>query len=162
LSHSLLLERIRNLEKKLQAIRILYRNTVDVVIRSHARDSELNSDSKLQTERDDFKLQTSEPFYKMALTTPGKARLVGSIPVLPWRVLTSGQLAKRIFYSFSKPGANYLVPEDIASYYLTFEDSSTAFAFFDKDGNGDVSREEMEATCLCVESPSFDLCPLIL
>jgi len=53
------------------------------VIRSHARDSELMSDSKLQTDRADFKLQMQgqapEPFRRLALSTAGKARLVGSI-----------------------------------------------------------------------------------
>lgn len=53
------------------------------MIRSHARDSELMSDSKLQTDRADFKLQMQgqapEPFRRLALSTAGKARLVGSI-----------------------------------------------------------------------------------
>ena len=136
------------------------------MIRSHARDSEFIPDSKLQTDRDDFKLQIQgqapEPFHRLALSTPGKARLVGSFFGFPWRVLTSGQLARRIFYSFARPGAKYLVAEDIGTFFLTFEDAAIAFAFFDKDGNGDVYREEMEATCLCVEFHSFNPCSLTL
>ena len=76
------LERIQDLEKNLQTLRILYRNTVDIVIRSHARDSEFIPDSKLQTDRDDFMLQTQgqvpDPFHRLALSSPGKARLVCS------------------------------------------------------------------------------------
>lgn len=39
---------------------------------------------------------------------------------------------------------------DIARFFPTKEDADAVFALFDKDGNGDASREEMEMACLCV------------
>ena len=39
---------------------------------------------------------------------------------------------------------------DIARFFPTKEDADAVFALFDKDGNGDASREEMEMACLYV------------
>ena len=57
-------------------------------------------------------------------------------------------LARRIFYSFRQPGQDALVMTDIAPYFDTFEMAQTAFTIFDRDGNGDVSKEEVELACL--------------
>ena len=46
--------------------------------------------------------------------------------------------------------------EDIAALFPTPEDATIAFASFDKDG--DISREELEATCLCVKPHSLYFC----
>jgi Ca2+-binding EF-hand superfamily protein len=58
------------------------------------------------------------------------------------------QLARRLFYSFAKHGADYIVVEDIERFFPTPENALAAFALFDQDNNGDVSREELEAACL--------------
>ncbi len=58
------------------------------------------------------------------------------------------QLARRLFYSFVKPGTDYLIVEDIARYFPTPEDADAAFAIFDQDMNGDATRDEVEMTCL--------------
>ncbi|TFY79553.1 hypothetical protein EWM64_g4459 [Hericium alpestre] len=57
-------------------------------------------------------------------------------------------LAGRLFDSFHKPYADYLTVDDIAPFYTNIEDADAAFTIFDKDGNGDISREEMEMACL--------------
>lgn len=44
--------------------------------------------------------------------------------------------------------------EDIARFYPNIEDAEVAFSLFDKDQNGDVSRDEIEMSCLCVSLPS--------
>lgn len=44
--------------------------------------------------------------------------------------------------------------EDIARFFPTKEDADAVFALFDKDSNGDASREEMELACLCVAAPA--------
>lgn len=58
------------------------------------------------------------------------------------------KLARRLFYSFAKPGAEYLLLADIARYFPTPEEADHVFTLFDKDMNGDASREEVEMACL--------------
>ncbi|KAF8973263.1 hypothetical protein BDZ97DRAFT_1780386 [Flammula alnicola] len=57
-------------------------------------------------------------------------------------------LARRLFYSFAKNKAEYLLVEDIERFFPTKEDAVAVFALFDKDGNGDASRDEIEMACL--------------
>jgi hypothetical protein len=47
-----------------------------------------------------------------------------------------------------KPGADYLVVEDIVRFFPTPDDADTVFAILDKDSNGDASRDEVEMACL--------------
>ncbi|KIK67405.1 hypothetical protein GYMLUDRAFT_156530 [Collybiopsis luxurians FD-317 M1] len=79
-------------------------------------------------------LQPNSPqaMVKTALESANKSRL----------------LARRIFYSFAKPGSEYLFVQDIARYFSTPEEASAVFDLFDKDGNGDTSREEVEIACM--------------
>ena len=58
------------------------------------------------------------------------------------------QLARRLFYSFAEKESGYLFVEDIESFFSTKEEADRAYALFDKDSNGDISREEMEISCL--------------
>ncbi|KAJ7072310.1 Mechanosensitive ion channel-domain-containing protein [Mycena amicta] len=53
-------------------------------------------------------------------------------------------LARRLFYSFAKPGAEYLLIEDIARFFTSPDEADKVFALFDTDFNGDVSLEEIE------------------
>ncbi|KAJ7188245.1 Mechanosensitive ion channel-domain-containing protein [Mycena filopes] len=53
-------------------------------------------------------------------------------------------LARRLFYSFAKPNADYLVVEDIARYFSTPGEADAVFALFDTDSNGDATRDEVE------------------
>jgi len=57
-------------------------------------------------------------------------------------------LARRFFYSFKQKGSDYLFVEDIEQFFPTKDDALAVFALFDKDSNGDASREEMEIACL--------------
>lgn len=58
------------------------------------------------------------------------------------------QLARRLFYSFAEKEREFLIVEDIESLFPTKDEADRAYALFDKDSNGDVSREEMEMACL--------------
>ncbi|WVN85447.1 uncharacterized protein L203_100593 [Cryptococcus depauperatus CBS 7841] len=60
----------------------------------------------------------------------------------------SKALARRLFYSFRAPGASHLDIHDIVQYFPNLEAAQTAFAQFDNDGNGDVTRDEMESAIL--------------
>ncbi|KAG8685940.1 hypothetical protein FRC11_009802 [Ceratobasidium sp. 423] len=57
-------------------------------------------------------------------------------------------LARRIFYSFVQPGATSLVITDIAQYFPDHQMTEIAFGMFDKDGNHDATRDEVEMACL--------------
>ncbi|KAI4526439.1 hypothetical protein K525DRAFT_259127 [Schizophyllum commune Loenen D] len=55
----------------------------------------------------------------------------------------SRQVARRIFYSFAKPGSEYMFVQDI-QHLFPDDIVDRVFSIFDRDGNGDASREEVE------------------
>jgi len=57
-------------------------------------------------------------------------------------------LARRLFYSFRKPSAEVLVIGDIARFFPHQDGAAEAFEMFDKDTNGDATRDEMELACM--------------
>ncbi|KAF9049751.1 hypothetical protein BJ165DRAFT_1341961 [Panaeolus papilionaceus] len=79
-------------------------------------------------------LQPNAPqaIIKTALESANKSRL----------------LARRLFYSFAKQNTDYLEVEDIERFFPDKDQAAAAFALFDKDSNGDASREEVEMACL--------------
>ncbi|GAA98077.1 uncharacterized protein L969DRAFT_16135 [Mixia osmundae IAM 14324] len=58
------------------------------------------------------------------------------------------QLARRIYFSFVPSKRHALFQSDIERYFSSPEDAANAFYTFDRDGNGDVSLEELEMACL--------------
>ncbi|KAI0370172.1 hypothetical protein BV20DRAFT_944607 [Pilatotrama ljubarskyi] len=72
---------------------------------------------------------------------------------LVWNVTSSHEakrLARSIWMAFKEPGRNYLVPADFIPAFGTLEEAKKAFAVFDKDNNGDLSRAEIKTTLLKV------------
>ncbi|KAI0023622.1 hypothetical protein F4780DRAFT_58664 [Xylariomycetidae sp. FL0641] len=56
-------------------------------------------------------------------------------------------LARRLFRTFAQNGADVLTPHDLNPAFPTPEDAEAAFSIFDRDLNGDVSMDELEAFC---------------
>ena len=57
-------------------------------------------------------------------------------------------LARRLFYSFRRPGAEVLVIGDIAQFFPDQDGATEAVTMFDKDVDGDATRDEMELACM--------------
>ena len=57
-------------------------------------------------------------------------------------------LARHLFYSSRKPDAEVVVLWDIAHFFPNQDGSAKAFAMFDKDMNGDATRDEMDRACM--------------
>ncbi|KAF9392639.1 hypothetical protein CPB97_011619 [Podila verticillata] len=66
------------------------------------------------------------------------------------------RLAKTLFYNLQGNG-DELVVEDFHPYFETEEDAREAFAIFDKDGNGDISKREMKEKIFYVYKERKDL-----
>ncbi|GJJ74665.1 hypothetical protein EMPS_07023 [Entomortierella parvispora] len=66
------------------------------------------------------------------------------------------RLAKTLFYNLQGNGEE-LVVEDFYPYFQTEEDAKEAFAIFDKDGNGDISKREMKEKIFYVYKERKDL-----
>ncbi|CAO1629303.1 unnamed protein product [Sympodiomycopsis kandeliae] len=62
------------------------------------------------------------------------------------------KLARRIFYSFSHKdvdtGRSIITAQDLAPFFPDKTTADAAFGIFDRDCNGSMTREEMEAACL--------------
>ncbi|KAI1190306.1 hypothetical protein F5B17DRAFT_96441 [Nemania serpens] len=58
---------------------------------------------------------------------------------------TAQVLARRLFRTYAQEGSDVLTPADLNPAFPTTEDAEAAFMVFDRDLNGDVSMEELEA-----------------
>ena len=57
-------------------------------------------------------------------------------------------LARRLYRTFDKEGAETISSEDLKHAFDNDEEADSAFAMFDKDMNGDISMSELEAVCV--------------
>lgn len=73
---------------------------------------------------------------------------------LVWNVTSSHEakrLARSIWTAFREPGRGYLIPTDLVpAFGGKLEEAKKAFAVFDTDNNGDLSRAEIKTTLLKV------------
>lgn len=57
-------------------------------------------------------------------------------------------LARRLYRTFAREDTETVHQEDLHNAYENEEESTAAFSMFDKDMNGDISMEELEAVCV--------------
>lgn len=57
-------------------------------------------------------------------------------------------LARRLYRTFVREGFDTVFPGDLKSAFETQDEAEAAFSMFDKDMNGDISMEELEAVCV--------------
>lgn len=56
-------------------------------------------------------------------------------------------LARRIYRTFIREGAETITQDDLNQAFTSSEDAEACFGIFDKDLNGDISMEELELVC---------------
>lgn len=56
-------------------------------------------------------------------------------------------LARRIYRTFVREGAETITLDDLKEAFASVDDAETCFGIFDKDLNGDISMEELELVC---------------
>jgi small-conductance mechanosensitive channel len=63
---------------------------------------------------------------------------------------TSGSqvLARRLYRTFVRDGCDTVSADDLKSSFDNNDEAEAAFSMFDKDMNGDISMEELEAVCV--------------
>ena len=88
-------------------------------------------------------LQTNSPSNKVtaALSSANKSKA----------------LARRLFYSFRRGELDHLDLSDIARFFPDLETAENAFAIFDKDMNGDATRDEIEASVMQIHRERLSL-----
>jgi small-conductance mechanosensitive channel len=57
-------------------------------------------------------------------------------------------LARRLYRTFARPETETIHSEDLKNAFESDEEAEAAFSMFDKDMNGDISMEELEAVCV--------------
>lgn len=99
-------------------------------------------------------LQPNSPaaVVQTALQSANKTRLVCTLVLLKNKSQCRNleQLARRLYYSFSEPESTHLYLEDIAKFFPDQATATAAYTLFDKDSNGDITRDEMELACMLV------------
>jgi hypothetical protein len=70
--------------------------------------------------------------------------------VLTLIATTSGAqvLARRLYRTFARPETETVHSDDLKNAFDSNEEADAAFSMFDKDMNGDISMEELEAVCV--------------
>ena len=57
-------------------------------------------------------------------------------------------LARRLYRTFAQEGREVVYADDLKNAFENGEEADAAFSMFDKDMNGDISMEELEAVCV--------------
>ncbi|KAK7729612.1 hypothetical protein SLS57_002100 [Botryosphaeria dothidea] len=90
---------------------------------------------------------------KIAADFTGRATQRSNHPhqvVLALLSTTAGSqvLARRLYRTFAREETETVHPEDLRHSFENEDEANAAFSMFDKDMNGDISMEELEAVCV--------------
>ncbi|WFD03414.1 hypothetical protein MOBT1_002103 [Malassezia obtusa] len=88
--------------------------------------------------------QTFATHLQTALASAAKKAQLSDIN-MPESSLAARRLAKDLFMNISKNGRT-ISPDDFLPYFKSEKDAYQAFAIFDEDQSGEISREEMRGT----------------
>ncbi|KDR75887.1 hypothetical protein GALMADRAFT_68503 [Galerina marginata CBS 339.88] len=155
-------ERIADQKYAVRTLVALYRNSIDIPGRSdtlgynHLKESAVNPMRLLKKFREGVRYATTTTatvFGNVASEIAGSSVLQPNSPqaVIKTALESANKsrlLARRLFYSFVRNKSEFLTVEDMERFFPTKEEAIQAFTLFDRDGNGDTSREEMEMACL--------------
>ncbi|KAJ8488665.1 hypothetical protein ONZ45_g13873 [Pleurotus djamor] len=156
-------ERIADQKFAVRTLVTLYRHSQDIPNRSdtfrektHAKNVSINPSRLLKKALKGVKMAattTTTAFGNVASEIAGTSVLQPNSPqAMVKTALESANksrlLARRLFYSFTKKGSEYILVEDIQRYFPSREEAEKAFALFDKDSNGDATRDEVEMACM--------------
>ncbi|KAF8161100.1 hypothetical protein B0H34DRAFT_839898 [Crassisporium funariophilum] len=155
-------ERIADQKFAVKSLVALYRNSIDVPGRTDtlqtggAKASMVNPKRIFKKLREGVRFATTTTatvFGNVASEIAGSSVLQPNSPqaIIKTSLESANKsrlLARRLFYSFAKNGSEYLFVEDIERFFATKDEAALVFALFDKDSNGDASREEVEMACL--------------
>ncbi|KAF8577750.1 hypothetical protein K439DRAFT_1417934 [Ramaria rubella] len=156
-------ERIADQKKATKILVTLYQHSSDVSGRSDTLDAEHKTKATMHgigpgIFKKAFKgvrgvaETTTTAFGNLAREIAGSSILLPNSPQAMVAVALGSAnktrlLARRLFYSFVQPGKDVLLPHDISKFFPTQHEADDAFMLFDKDGNGDATRDEMEMVC---------------
>lgn len=152
-------ERIADQNRAVEILAILYRHSVQLDPPEDGKKVEQKSPAPKKSVGTTTRRRRSVSNTTTTVFRNSISQLVGSSEVpadspqcIIRKILCSADqtqsLARQIFYSFAKSGAQSLVVEDISGIFPTKEEANTAFAFLDQDGNGDCTSKEVEITCM--------------
>lgn len=154
-------ERIADQKFAVKSLVTLYKNSVDIpghtdTLQPNVKGSSVNPKRLFKKLKDGVRYATTTTatvFGNVASEIAGSSVLQpNSAQAVIKTALESANksrlLARRLFYSFAQKGSEYMFVEDIERFFPTKDDALAVFALFDKDSNGDASREEMEIACL--------------
>ncbi|KAF8313471.1 hypothetical protein DL93DRAFT_2081192 [Clavulina sp. PMI_390] len=166
-------DRIQHQKKQLECLVILYRNSSHLDRNDTLRDgdarggssSNLNPTKLLKAALKGVQRTaetTTSAFGNLATEIAGVSVLQPNSPAgMVSAALNSANksrlLARRLYYSFRAEGADRIVLGDISRFFPNREMATFAFEMFDKDENGDSTKEEMEAALLEINTERLSL-----
>ncbi|KII92920.1 hypothetical protein PLICRDRAFT_103857 [Plicaturopsis crispa FD-325 SS-3] len=151
-------ERIADLKFGVRTLVTLYRHSSDIpgrsdTLRAHTRNDSKSFFKKALKGVKVAATTTTTAFGNVASEIAGSSVLQPNSPQSMVKTALesankSRLLARRLFYSFVQPGADVILVSDIARFFPDRDAADAAFALFDKDSNGDASRDEVEMACM--------------
>ncbi|KAG0231511.1 hypothetical protein BGX31_005500 [Mortierella sp. GBA43] len=123
---------------------------------NNSRNSTLVAPSVRRMQRDSKGAKSNDILKGINRTLQGIA-MADTVPAKDFNSTANAKrVAKALFYNLQSHG-DELVMEDFYPYFDTEGDAKEAFTIFDKDGNGDISKQEMKEKIFYIYKERKDL-----